>query len=591
MLSATDEVLQGAIIHFLEVLLESFTGLLEPLMMEDADCSKMQAWTDDEGQKLVGTSLMTLFKATVNEPHVVWSTDEADILTRQVRSCNSICAFFDTAPKLLQVVGGVVSEADSHRMVRALREDFTAEFVNVDFRNAAASVLRSPLLSRTGQLIPALERLAMAESARVAKQIMEKLAVLISLKDPVKHFPTLDLTQAKKFEDFQAVHSAFEFHLFDCIARYTCFSYVCVALCKVGSDVWAQARHCAHSAGDQVFAKDIHRLHCFVTLISTAFKVKVLDAAVHKGGVKYSERACTVQNCKVLRSFMNAYRDFEESTVQEENAQQVADTFVMNCKALQGKSQWSDIRTSVAAAKADFIDRFKRLWTADLSTFSEVISKHALDLDVHKENFLSKKEVMDQLIQNVDGFNKLPKPCASNGEIHDALKKTLPRDARIVDGDVLKQARKNADMGVENVVYTLIAFYFVDELPKASNIIIIQRLTTELRDHAASHNVPLPEHIKKALADLDAEKVKPADLLPKKGGDKGNESNDPVDDSQNPSSGTGLGKRWVALSPGKRSQFEAELAQDACDELPEAELAQEPKKAKRKRFSLLASDT
>ena len=99
---------------------------------------------------------------------------------------------------------------------------------------------------------------------------------------------------------------------------------MCVALCKVGSDVWAQARHCAHSAGDQVFAKDIHRLHCFVTLISTAFKVKVLDAAVHKGGVKYSERACTVQNCKVLRSFMNAYKDFEESTVQEENAQQVA---------------------------------------------------------------------------------------------------------------------------------------------------------------------------------------------------------------------------------------------------------------------------
>ena len=171
------------------------------------------------------------------------------------------------------------------------------------------------------------------------------------------------------------------------------------------------------------------------------------------------------------------------------------------------------------------------------------------------------------------------------------MKKTLPRDARIVDGDVLKQARKNADMGVENVVYTLIAFYFVDELPKASNIIIIQRLTTELRDHAASHNVPLPEHIKKALADLDAEKVQPADLLPKKDGDKGNESNDPVDDSQNLSSGTGLGKRWVALSPGKRSQFEAELAQDACDELPEAELAQEPKKAKRKRFSLLASDT
>ena len=178
-------------------------------MKEDADCSKMQAWTDDEGQKLVGTSLMTLFKATVNEPHVVWSTDEADILTRQVCSCNSICAFFDTAPKLLQDFLGVVSEADSHRMVRALREDSTAEFVNVDFRNAAAAVLRSPLLSRTGQLIPALERLAMAESARVAKQIMEKFAVLISLKDPVKHFPTLDRTQAKKFEDFQAVHSAF----------------------------------------------------------------------------------------------------------------------------------------------------------------------------------------------------------------------------------------------------------------------------------------------------------------------------------------------------------------------------------------------
>ena len=120
---------------------------------------------------------------------------------------------------------------------------------------------------------------------------------------------------------------------------------------KVDSDVWSQARHCAHSAGGDVFGRDVHRFHCFESLICAAFALKQLDVATHKPGVKYVDRACSVQNCKVIRSFINASNDFHESishaeeSLTREAAELNADTFRFNCNALQGKFIWSSIRS------------------------------------------------------------------------------------------------------------------------------------------------------------------------------------------------------------------------------------------------------
>ena len=177
---------------------------------------------------------------------------------------------------------------------------------------------------------------------------------------------------------------------------------------QVESTVWAQARHCAHSSADDAFAKDIHLLHALTNVISTAFEVQVLSNNVHKADKKYIERACTEPNCKIIRSSINALKDFEEATRPAnvaENADAQQQSFTMSCKALQGKFVWPDLRADALQVKAKFIDGFKALWTADLETFSTVISEHAISLDDHKEEFLTKFDVMDQPIGNVDGFN------------------------------------------------------------------------------------------------------------------------------------------------------------------------------------------
>ena len=87
-------------------------------------------------------------------------------------------------------------------MVKALREGFRADFKNVDFR--ADTVIQSPLLRRDGLVVVPLERSALRQSNKIAKQILEKFALLTSLKEPLKSIPTLDLSQPKKFSDFQA---------------------------------------------------------------------------------------------------------------------------------------------------------------------------------------------------------------------------------------------------------------------------------------------------------------------------------------------------------------------------------------------------
>lgn len=302
--------------------------------------------------------------------------------------------------------------------------------------------------------------------------------------------------------------------------RFLCGSIVSfIPSVQVASDVWAHARHCAHTSSDTSFGLDVHRVHCFGTLISAAFEVQVLSNAVHKAGAKYEQRGCTMANCKIIRAYRNAHKDFDDSTNQADadNAAAAApEPFVMTCGALDGKFVWPDLRASAAELKATLIDRFKALWTADLSTFSAAISEYAIDLTAHKEDFLTKEKIMDDLIKNVDSFSRLPKACGGIRDIYEAVRKSFSREERVVCEETLKSARKVADCGIQNVVYTLIAFYVKDELQKAANPIIVQRCTKEIRNHASSHNVPLPETIKKALDDLDSGSLKPADLLPKK---------------------------------------------------------------------------
>ena len=74
-----------------------------------------------------------------------------------------------------------MTETDGQRTVRALKEDFTADFVDVDFRNGVVAVLRSPLLSQ-GPVLVASEKLALGESTGVAKKILDSFEVLTSLK-------------------------------------------------------------------------------------------------------------------------------------------------------------------------------------------------------------------------------------------------------------------------------------------------------------------------------------------------------------------------------------------------------------------------
>ena len=110
---------------------------------------------------------------------------------------------FTTAVRL-SAEGNDVTQAEGQRMVRALKEDFTASFANVDFTNGIAAVLRSPLLKRTGPVVPALEKLALGESTSVANKIIASFEKLISLKKPITDFLTLDVSQHQKFSDFKA---------------------------------------------------------------------------------------------------------------------------------------------------------------------------------------------------------------------------------------------------------------------------------------------------------------------------------------------------------------------------------------------------
>ena len=206
-----DDPVQAIVSKFLNAFLNSFIASLTPLMKNDLDLTALRAWYEDDLVECSRTILKIVAQKTVTKTHALWSTDVVSIIARQVRSAESILFFFEKAAQLppcaLPRLGsdGVVSEADSHRMVRVLKDDFTLAFVNIDFRTAVAQVLLAPLLQRNGDLLPRLEDVAVAESTRVAKQILEKMSVLVSVRTPVQVLPVLDVTQPKKFEDFQAV--------------------------------------------------------------------------------------------------------------------------------------------------------------------------------------------------------------------------------------------------------------------------------------------------------------------------------------------------------------------------------------------------
>ena len=217
-LKAFDNPVQGIVVKFLNAFLNSFIAFLTPLMKNDLNLRTLLTWYEDDQATPTRTCLKTLARDTVSKAHVLWSTDIATIISRQVRAAESILFFFEKAAQLPPCgvprldSDGVVSEADSHRMVRVLKEDFTLEFANTDFRTAIGALLLAPLLQREGDLIPRLAEVARAQSTRVAKRILEKMSVLMSVGTPVNCIPTLDVTQPKKFEDFQALLCLICFH-------------------------------------------------------------------------------------------------------------------------------------------------------------------------------------------------------------------------------------------------------------------------------------------------------------------------------------------------------------------------------------------
>ena len=113
---------------------------------------------------------------------------------------------------------------------------------------------------------------------------------------------------------------------------------------------------------------------------------------------------------------------------------------------------------------------------------------------------------MQKLCENVSGFNALPKACLAVRDIATAVKKHLPRHERIVDKEIFSTARRLADEGIENVVFTMVAHYFRTEIPVSKSFVTTQRLTKEIRDHAKSHRVPLTDQINTYLDEIDGDK-------------------------------------------------------------------------------------
>ena len=143
----------------------------------------------------------------------------------------------------------------------------------------------------------------------------------------------------------------------------------------------------------------------------------------------------------------------------------------------------------------------------------------------------------------------------------------MPRHERVVDKAAFSTARGLADQGIENVVYTMVAYYLKQDIAQAKNIVIIQCLTKEIREQAKGHHVPLTDEIKKRLDDLDSGAV--AEEAPQ-------EPNNVVPDAERAAQPQPLAKKWMPLRQPER----------AAQPEPPAEGAAQPEHtAKKRRFA------
>ena len=109
-----------------------------------------------------------------------------------------------------------------------------------------------------------------------------------------------------------------------------------------------------------------------------------------------------------------------------------------------------------------------------------------------------------------------------------------------------------------------------------------------MREHAASHNAPFPEHVKHILADLDSEKIKPEDVMPKKEGEpkKDAEKKDDVANIDGPASPTNPPE----VQPPTPTGTSSARPEDPITFDLEEEGADYSKKAKKRRRSSLFTE-
>ena len=472
-LAASDESVQRVLSSLLGTLRSTILQKLTPILNNTVSEQSLITWRSTFSMQVERFDSLA---AVIKVEHPLWSVDSCVIFIQEIEACRHLCNFFCRASALITPGAAEMTEEEAVSLVKVFRTCSTLSFQDAEVSSAVSACLGSPLLDSQGPIIAPLVTLSTGPAKRLAEDIIKSFQGIFPRIKPhgVKALPHLDAATAKQFSEF-----------------------------KVPSDIWSRASQCAATSGDSRFGRDIQRMQCFENAVVALGAVHTLSLAIFKPGVKYPERACNEANCKVVSKFILACSDLSEALEAVPDGGST-NGGMMSCDHLRSICDWTVLEGALATAKAEQLHRFSTCWTSDIQTFSRAIRENIVDISQCKDTFLQEEEIMKKLIGNVEGFNKLPKACSAVHDVVTAVKKHLPRHERVVDKAAFSDARHLADQGVENVVFTMVAYYFKEEFPKAKSLVVIQRLTKEIRDHAKGHHVPLTEAIQKRLDDLDS---------------------------------------------------------------------------------------
>ena len=534
--AATDEKVQNILTKFLETLRASVLKIASPILTEELDEARLVEWNRTHAPQC---ERFCSLSAVVKAKHPLWAVDSSIIFTGEIESFKQLCDFFNYVAAVLIPVAAEITEEEAVSMVKVFQTCLTASFQDAEVSSAVSKCLRSKILESKGLIVTRLAKKSTAPAQRLAGEIIKFFEGIFPRVKPggVEELPPLDAAQAQKFAEF-----------------------------KVPAETWSQAAQCAKTSGDVLFGKDIHMLQAFENVVSSLGAAHTLALSIFQPGVKYQQRACNEDNCKVIKKFILAVEDFKQARDVNVPGEDLT-CAMLSCDHLHALFDWTQMAAAVSSLLEEQLHRYSTSWTADLQTFSRVISDNIVDITPYKDTFLQHDDVMQQLIANVDGFNKLPKACAAVRDAVTAVRKHLPRHERVVDKAAFSAARGLADQGIENVVYTMVAYYLKQDIAQAKNIVIIQRLTKEIREQAKGHHVPLTDEIKKRLDDLDSGAV--AEEAPQ-------EPNNVVPDAERAAQPQPLAKKWMPLRQPER----------AAQPEPPAEGAAQPEHtAKKRRFA------